>query len=74
MNLLLQIWPKCVQGGRGVKKAGKSAYVLNGSPLRGTTMRRIAGEGETLMKANIPWFNCLIKPAIQTFQKERGEG
>ena len=26
------------------------------------------------MKANIPWFNCLIKPAIQTFQKERGRG
>ena len=33
MNLQMQIWPKCVQGGGGVKKAGKSAYVLNGSPL-----------------------------------------
>ena len=35
---------------------------------------RVAREGERLMKANIPWFNCLIKPAIQTFQKERGRG
>ena len=32
MNLVLPIWPKCVQGGRG-QMVGKSAYVLNGSPL-----------------------------------------
>ena len=35
MNLVLQIWPKCVEGGRGVKIAGKSAYVLIGRPLMG---------------------------------------
>ena len=26
------------------------------------------------MKANIPWFNCLIKPAIQTFESDRERG
>ena len=36
MNLVLQTWPKCVQGGgEGVKKPENFAYVLNGWPLTG---------------------------------------
>ena len=33
MNLVLQTWPKCVQGGEGVKNPENFAYVLNGWPL-----------------------------------------
>ena len=33
MNLVLLIWPKCLQGREGVQKAGNSAYVLNGCSL-----------------------------------------
>ena len=33
VNLLLRFSPKCEQGGEGVQKAGKSAYVLNGWSL-----------------------------------------
>ena len=35
MNLVLRFSPKCEQGGEGVKKSGKSAYVLNGWSLMG---------------------------------------
>ena len=36
VNLLLWFSPKSEQGGEGVQKAGKSAYVLNGRPLNRT--------------------------------------
>ena len=42
MNLVLQTWPKCVQGGEGVKNPENFAYVLNGWPL--TCYRRVYDE------------------------------
>ena len=38
MNLVLHTWPKCIQGGEGVKNPKNFAYVLNGWPLMENTI------------------------------------
>ena len=45
VNLVLQTWPKCVQGGgEGVKNSENFAYVLNGWPLMRYHFLSISGK------------------------------